>query len=310
MPTATRDIQRRLRSVRNTRKITKAMELVASAKMRKASQAVMATRPYTDRAWETLLNIAKRTDPGQHPLLRYDPAPKKIAVVIITSNRGLVGAFNSQIISAVAAYIKRLQAETSVEVETILMGTKGRVIFSQHGHNIAAEFTKEDIVVNTMEIRPMAKLVINGFYSGQYDRVIVGYMDLVSSLVQKPKIRQILPLNLKDFETGNVGLIETEERRTVMSTEAAEERRFEYLFEPDPSTVLDALLPRLVEMQLYRALLETNASEHAARMTTMRNASDSASDLIDDLNLTFNQARQSGITRDLAEISASRAALE
>ncbi|MBI3573408.1 MAG: ATP synthase F1 subunit gamma [Candidatus Kerfeldbacteria bacterium] len=310
MPAATRDINQRIRSVQNTRKITKAMELVASAKMRKASQAVVGTRPYANRAWDMLLNLAKRTEPDRHPLLRATTPLKKIAVILIASNRGLVGGFNAQIVSAVSKYIQEFKTANVAEVDTVIMGTKSRAIFFQHGHEIAAEFMKQDITLDAAEVRPMAKLVIDGFTSGTYDRVIVGFMDFVSSLVQRPAIRQVLPLTAEAFSTGQSGIISKTEREGIVAEEAAEERAFEYLFEPDADIVLDALLPRLVEMQIFRAVLETNAAEHAARMVAMRNASDAANDLIDGLTLTFTQARQAAITQDLAEISAGRAALE
>lgn len=310
MPTATRDIQRRIRSVTSTKKITKAMELVASAKMRRASQAVLATRPYTDRAWDMLLHLARRTDPTHHALLAERPSPKKIGIILIASNRGLVGGFNAQLTAMVVKEINRQNFGTPIEVEVILMGKKGRLIMSQHGLPITAEFTKDDVVTNVLGVRPLAKLATERFTAGTYDRVLVGFMDYVSTLVQRPMLRQILPLSSTGFSSGAVGLVSPEEQQTIARTDQAEEQSFEYLFEPDSDAVLEYILPRLVEMQIYRAVLETNASEQAARMVAMKNASDAAGDLIDDLTLTFNQARQASITQDLSEISAGRAALE
>ncbi len=215
MPAASRDIKRRLRSVENTRKITKAMELVASVKMRKASQAVLSTRAYTDQAWELLVNVAKRTEVGQHPLLRVASKPKKVAVVLIASNRGLVGGFNAQITAAISHYIKRFKNVTLAEVDTIIMGTRGRAVYYQHGHEIAAEFIKQDVIFNAAEVLPLSKLVIDGYTNGEYDRVVVGYMDFVSPLVQKPRIRQILPLSMESFERGEIGLLEEDERHDI-----------------------------------------------------------------------------------------------
>lgn len=307
---ASRDILRRLRSVKNTKKITKAMELVASAKMRKVAQAVLASRPYTDHAWELLLNLAKRTDPTKHALLQDRPAVKTIGLVVLTSNRGLVGALNSNLVNAAVKAAKELKGVTGAEVKIILLGTKGRTMVTQHGYTAAAEFAKQDITTNVREIRPVAKMVIDDFRNGVFDKVIVAYMDYVSTLVQKPRVKQILPLSAAGFASGVAGLAETAERAKIVAEEAAEEKHFEYLFEPSPDAVLEEVLPRLVEMQLYRAVLESNASEQAARMMAMRNATDAAGELIDDLTLSYNQARQAGITQDLAEISAGRAALE
>ncbi len=310
MPTATRDIQRRIRSVTSTKKITKAMELVSSAKMRRASQAVLAARPYTDRAWEILLHLSRRTDPTHHALLAERAAPKKIGVILVASNRGLVGGFNAQLTATVAKEIKNLNLGPHAQAEVILMGKRGRMIMTQHGLPIDAEFTKDDVVTSVLGVRPMAKLAIERFTERKYDRVLVGFMDFISMLVQKPRLRQILPLSGAGFEAGTVGLVSNEEQQIIKRDERAEEREFEYIFEPNPDAVLDYVLPRLVEMQIYRAVLETNAAEQAARMVAMKNASDAAGDLIDDLTLTFNQARQASITQDLAEISAGRAALE
>jgi len=307
MPAATRDIQRRIRSVKSTKKITKAMELVASAKMRRSSQAVMATRPYTDRAWDMLQHLSRRTDASQHALLAERTEPKKIGIVLVASNRGLVGGFNAQLTATVAKEVTRLIGSSNISVEVILMGKKGRMIMSQHGLPIEAEFTKDDVVTSVLGIRPMAKLAIDRFTAGEYDRVLVGYMDFISTLNQKPRLRQILPLSAAGVVAGEIGVQSDEDAK---STGGSDDKNFEYTFEPNPDAVLEHILPRLVEMQIYRAVLETNASEQAARMVAMKSASDAAGDLIDDLTLSFNQARQASITQDLSEISAGRAALE
>ena len=310
MSTSPRDIKRRLRSVTNTRKITKAMELVSSVKMRKAVLTVTAARPYAEHAWEMLLTVAQTSHAEQHPLLRSETLPKKIAVLTIASNRGLVGGFNANLTSAVSKYVKNLEAETGATIETIIMGAKGRSLSHQYHLNITAEFPKEDLLLSSLEIRPMAKMLIDGFTNGDYDRVIVAYMDYISSLVQKPVIRQILPLSAESFTAGVAGIVDASERTHIVEEEAEDVAQHEYLFEPNADQLLESLLPRLVEMQIYRAVLETNAAEHAARMVSMKNASDSAGDLITDLTLSYNQARQAAITQDLSEISAGRAALE
>lgn len=287
------DIKRRIRSIGSTRKITKAMELVSSVKMRKATQAVLGSRPYTDRAWEMVLNLAHRTDPAGHPLLRQTAPITRVAVIVVSSNRGFVGPLNSQLMSTVNAYLKSLVPSGS-QPALILLGSKGRILRRQFGHNISAEFLKDDVVVKAAQVRPIAKLAIEGFRRREYDQVMIAFVDYISSLNQKPRLRQLLPLTPSIRE----------------SNEPLNEDSREYTFEPSPDEVLEALLPKLVEMQIYRAVLETNASEHAARMMAMRSASDSAGELIDDLTLSFNQVRQAAITQDLSEISASRAALE
>ncbi len=294
MPSATREIRRRIRSVTNTGKVTKAMELVASAKMRRAVQAVLASREYAQRSWELVLNLAHRTDRRLHPLLRR-AGQGPTAVILITSNRGLVGGFNAQLLTAVAA---KFFADGEQKPAVVLLGRKGRPMVTKFGFPAAAEFEKDDLVTHVTQVRPLAKLVIDDFRAGRYDQVFLAYTDFVSTLVQRPRIRRLLPLE-RDPELGRV---------TSEDLEPPHDHT-EYEFEPNADIVLEAILPRLVEMQLYQAVVESNASEHAARMISMRNASDAANDLIDDLTLSYNQARQAGITQDLAEISASRAAL-
>jgi F-type H+-transporting ATPase subunit gamma len=296
MSQSTGDIKRRIRSIGGTRKITKAMELVSSVKMRKASAAVLANRPYTDQAWDLLLNLAQRTDPAGHALLRQTTPARSVALIVVASNRGFVGPLNSQLLSTVNQYLTGLVADQA-QSSLILLGTKGRALSFNHGHEILAEFIKDDVIHQVSQIRPIAKLAIEGFRAGEYDRVMVAFVDYISSLSQKPRLKQVLPLT---SPLSHGGAHQIDERH----------RQREYLFEPNPDDVLETLLPKLVEMQIFRAVLESNASEHAARMIAMRSASDSAGELIDDLTLTFNQVRQAAITQDLSEISASRAALE
>lgn len=307
MPATTRDIQRRLRSVSNTKKITKAMELVASAKMRRAVQAVTATRPYADQAWEMLIDLAQTTDPSLHPLLQERPNPKKIGVVLLATNRGLVGGFNTNILNVVQSYAKKT---ATAGLEVVVMGSKGRAIYTKHGLTVTAAFDKPETILTVADIKPMAKIVIEGFIRGQFDRVVVAYTDYISTITQKARIRQILPLSYSAFHDGQVGLLDVTERQEIERQQRRDQKEFEYAFEPSPDEVVEALFPRMVEMQMYRALLESNAAEHASRMVAMKNASDAAGELIDDLTLSFNQARQANITQDLSEISAGRAALE
>ncbi|MBI4092890.1 MAG: ATP synthase F1 subunit gamma [Candidatus Kerfeldbacteria bacterium] len=296
MPRATREIRRRIRSVTNTRKVTKAMELVASAKMRRAVQAMLATRPYAKRAWELLLDLASRTDREAHGLLRRSLG-QKVGLVLVSSNRGLVGGFNTQLVNSLVQYLEREQASGGGKPDIVLLGKKGRSIVHKYGYPAVAEFAKLDVISRIQDIRPLVHLVINDFRSGKYDRIMMAYTDFISTLVQKPQIRQLLPLEPSSAD---------QTRSEVNATSW----RGEYLFEPNPDDVFEVLLPRLVEIQLFQAVLESTAAEHASRMVAMRNASDAASDLIDDLTLSFNQARQAGITQDLAEISASRVAVE
>lgn len=302
MPLATREIKRRIRSISNTKKITKAMELVSAAKMRKAVRAVLATRAYANAAWEIIKDLSATTDPEQHPLLQKREKIKKIGIILITSNRGLCAGFNREIIEQVANYIGAQQrTNRGVGAEVFLIGKRGRDIIFRHGQKVVAEFPKSDVVENVTEVTPLAKMVIGDYVSGTYDKVVAAYTDYRSAISQKARLKKILPIEREDDELGYV-------RGSEIEKDSAQ-RVFEYLFEPSPDAVLEQMLYRLIELQIYQALLESNASEHSARMMAMRNASDAASDMIDDLTLSFNQARQQAITAELADISAGRAAV-
>ncbi len=300
MANSTREIRRRIRSIGSTKKVTKAMELVSSAKMRRAVQSVLATRSYATRAWDLLTNLASRTSPDAHPLLKRREGAR-IGLVIVSTNRGLVGGFNSILANAIGQFLRTSGIEPG-NAEVIMLGKRGRSILNRFGFTAAAEFEKADIVTNIEDVRPVAKMAIDEFVGGTYDRIVLAYTDFKSTIVQKPRVRQLLPIQ-RDPALGAIG--EGENGGGNGATAARE-----YLFEPNADKVLEAVMPRLVEMQLFQAILESTASEHAARMVAMRNASDAAGDLIDDLTLTFNQARQAAITQDLSEISAGRVALE
>jgi F-type H+-transporting ATPase subunit gamma len=226
---------------------------------------------------------------------------KKVGLIMMTSNRGLCGGFNHEIIDTVAEYIRHhSQDNVEIEAEVLLMGKRGRDIMYKHGHEIVAEFAKVDVATRVTEVTPLAKMVIADYVSGKYDKVIVAYTDYYSAMKQKPRIKRILPIGHEDDELGAISGVQPV---------ANNENDNEYLFEPSTDIVLDQMLARLIEVQLYQALLESNASEHSSRMMAMRNASDAASDMISELTLTFNQARQQMITSELADISSGSAAV-
>lgn len=301
MSLGTREINRRIKSVANTKKITKAMELVAAAKMRKAVAAVLATRAYSNAAWDIVQDLSVKTDPKHHTLLQRRDSIKRIGVVLLASNRGLCGGFNREIVDELADALKREKGEKAeVQVEILLMGKRGSDIMHKHGHAIVADFEKVDVAESITEVSVIAQMVLADFINKKYDRVLLAYTDFKSAMLQKPRVRKILPIEREDEELGHVDNKE----------EAKEQHKeYEYTFEPSPDAVLDQMLTRLVELQIFQALLESNASEHSARMVAMRSASDAAGDMIDDLTLTFNQARQQAITSELADISAGSAAI-
>lgn len=309
---STRDIIRRIKSVKNTKKITKAMELVSATKMRRAVEAVLATRSYANLSWLTVLNLAEiaQSNENLHTLLNPRKEMKKVAVILITSNRGLCGGFNSNIINKAVVSIRKHE---NVETECIILGKKGAAINYRFGYNLVAEFEKPDVTNEVEEVIPTARLVIKDYLSGKYDKVMLAYTDFVSTVKQVPRVKQLLPIDIsqKDEYLGIIG----GESKVGMTKEVIKEKQKkhfdnnEYIFEPSAREVLNEMIPRLVEIQMFQALLESNASEHSARMMAMRNATDAASDMIDDLTLYYNKARQAAITSEIAEIAGGAAAL-
>ena len=297
MPTSPRLIRRRIRSVTNTRKITKAMELVAAAKMRKAVANVLASRPYADAAWHAVGELAKVTDATHHPLLEERHGAGRTLVVLFSSDRGLCGGFTNQLMRRALRFIVERQGSVDVAVS----GKKGADALRRASVPVIAALTGLADDPSFSATRPFADIAMGDFISGTYDEVHIAYVDYRSALVQTPIIKRILPIAGRPEELGATDAAPVVKVRPDAT---------EYLFEPSPRAVLDAMLPRLIEAQIYQALLESAASEHAARMMAMKSATDSADDIVDGLTLAYNQARQAGITREIAEISSGKAALE
>lgn len=268
------------------------MEMISAVKMRRAVANVLASRSYARLASGMLASISKVTDVTQHPLLARRDV-KKVGIVLITSNRGLAGGFNSRMLQETHNVIKKLAPAATTEV--IVTGRRGKKIYQRYGHTVAAEFNKIDLTTKMEEVLPMARLVLAEYAAGKYDQIMLAYTDYVSAISQVPRVVQLLPFVDNDIIAGKVNT--TAQNST------------EYLFEPGIKEVLDILLPRLVEAQIYQAVLESDASEHSARMVAMKNASDAAGEMIEELQYNFNKARQAAITQEIAEIVGGAAAL-
>lgn len=316
MSSGIRELKRRIKSINSTKKITKAMEMVAASKMRKAVNNVLATRDYSNLAWTTILHLAEKTDAAKHPLLQKRQIVKKVAILVISSNRGLCGGFNNNVAQKVLASIKKHE-NTVEKTEIITLGTKARDILINNDQEITADFTKQDLILNSGEISAVAHFLINEYKAGTYDKVMVAYTDFVSTIKQVTRVKQLLPIiNEVEEYLGVVGMSEGV-KTTKEFIKEKEERylkkglfTYEYIFEPSAEIVLEEMLPRLIEIQIYQAVLESDASEHSARMMAMRNATDAAKDMINNLTQVYNQARQAAITQEIAEISSGKAALE
>lgn len=286
---AVRAIRQRIKSVQNTAKVTKAMELVASSKMRRAQTRAFGARPYASQMRAVLAQLSGYAQGAEdsHPLLAVRPV-KHFAFIHITADRGLAGGLNANMNRAGATLA--LEHQPHVErVSVIPVGRKGRDFFRRSGFPRLAEFTALGDYPGFEAVRPIARLVIDDYTSGAIDRVFIGYQQFVNTAIQRPTLRQLLP---------------------VAAPEGEDESSTEFIFEPSPEALLATLLPRYVEMQIFEALLEASASEQSARMVAMRAATDAADAMVQDLTLTYNKARQEMITGELLDIVGGKAALE
>lgn len=287
----TRQIRQRIRSVTSTQRITSAMELIAAAKMRRAQQRVLASRPYSTRLLDLIADIvARQSGSGDevHPLMQVRE-PNNIGLILITPDRGLCGGLNANLNRA--AYNFGLEQEHPVS--QISVGKKGNDFFSRRGRDIRAEFLNLGDFPEPIDTSPIARIVLEDYEAGRLDRVYLAYANFVNTAVQEPTIRQLLPVE-----------------PPAASEDGASASLGDYEYEPDAATVLSGLLPRYVEMQIYQATLENAASEQSARMVAMRAATDAAGEMIDALTLEYNKARQETITKELLDLVGGVAALE
>jgi F-type H+-transporting ATPase subunit gamma len=295
---STRDIRRRIRSVKNTAQITKAMQMVASSKMRRAQQAALAGRPYTTLMNEVLAEVSHHAGDFSHPLMevrepRETSDGSRVALLVISTDKGLCGALNSNIMRETA---KSDKAATIY----VTAGRKAAQFIARTRRKLAAEFTYRDTPLFS-EARAISRFVQDMFLKGEVDRVDVLFTNFISTLTQKAEIRTLLPI--REIR----GL--TSEVKGEDATEALMKGSTEFLFEPTPGQVFGALLPHYLNFQVYQILLEAKASEHSARMVAMKNATDNAQQLIKDLTLEYNKLRQANITKELLEISSAAMSL-
>ncbi len=294
-----RELKRRIRSVKNIAQVTRAMQMVAASRMRRAQEQALASRPYASKAWEILTHLAsQRGDMQQlHPLLTRRREIRDVAIILITADKGLAGAYNSNMIRATSRF---MADNNRTDAKLITVGRKGRDFMVRYGRNVVAEFADLPARPSTLDIGPITRLAIDGFLSGEYDEVYLAYTNFINTLRQEPVVHLLLPIHPGGTESKVMA-----EHLTPQYTA----RSVEYLYEPDPNTLLDTILPRFTELQIYQAVLEALASEHSARMVAMRNATENAKDLISDLTLTYNKVRQDAITKEMLDIAGGAEAL-
>src|SRR5215470_10060420 len=286
----TQDIRRRIKSIRNTSQITKAMQMVAASKMRKAQQHALAGRPYAALMNRVLVSLQKRTDPTLHPLLHIREVKKEL-VLIISTDKGLAGALNTNLFRETAT----LDQSKTVFVVT---GKKARQFVARTKRELIADFELKD-APSFVETKPLAKFCLERFLSRDVDKVSVLYTHFVNTINQKPVVQTLLPISNFDLPKGECGEGKTDDVDPMIG----------YLFEPNALEVLDIMLPYYVEYQVFQMILDARASEHSARMVAMKNATDNANQFIKDLTLEYNKMRQAGITTELLEISTAQMAL-
>ncbi|HEX9014648.1 MAG TPA: ATP synthase F1 subunit gamma [Chloroflexota bacterium] len=282
-----RTIRRRIRSVRSISQVTKAMEMVSASKMRRAQSRVLASRPYSEHIQALIADLAARPGPDAavHPLLQQRASRSRVGFVVITADRGLCGALNSNVIRRAAADMLASGGPATSEVITV--GRRAQDYMVRRGVRLEATFTQPGDYPGIAKVQPIAKIIMDEFTSGDIDAAYIVFPKFINTLTQRVAVEQILPVVPAKVTGGQP----------------------EYIFEPSIPEILGALLPRYIEVQLYQALLETIASEHSARMIAMRNATDNAKELISTLTLSYNKARQAAITREITEIAVGSGAL-
>src|SRR5947207_2102215 len=288
-----RDIRRRIRSIRNTAKITKAMELVAASRLRRAQMRVTAARPYAEAMRALMAELGGLAPSGGealHPLL-VQREVHNVGVLLVTPDRGLAGALNTNIIRRGTEVILENERGDGRTVQVVTVGRKGQDFLARRGRRLLGTFTGIVDRVRYDDVIPIARVIMDSFVSGSVDHAVLVYPRFVSTLSQRPEVVQLLPIE---------------------PAEAAEDqprRRLDYIFEPDPQSILEQLLPRYIEVRIYQAILETAASFFSAQMVAMRNATDNANDLVESLSLTYNKVRQANITREVTEIASAAEAM-
>lgn len=286
-----REIRTKISSIKNTQKITRAMELVAASKMRKAQDRMNMSRPYAKKIRRVISHVASSHAEYQHPYMKQHGDVKRVGFIVVTTDRGLCGGLNINLFRKTLHDMKQWSDE-SVDIDLGVIGRKGETFFSRYHANVLGVVTHLGDTPQVQDIIGIVKILLNRFDQGKLDRIYICANEFVNTIVQRPFVRQLLPL------------------QAGLDGESVEPTHWDYLYEPDfAKTLLTMLLIRYIESQVYQAVVENLACEQAARMVAMKNATDNTKEIIKELQLAFNKARQSGITREIAEIVAGAQAV-
>lgn len=299
---STQQIRRQIQSTKNTSQITKAMEMVAASKMKKSQETALMARPYAQVALHLLENVSESIEPRKHILLEKREV-KNLCLVVVTSDKGLCGGLNSNILREAQKIVDK---NNDKNISVVAVGKKAENYFRKR-KNISAVFNGIGDSVELRETLPISKLLINDFIDNKFDKVVAVYTNFVSTLKQDVKVKKLLPITRRSLEDT---VEEIDDLVKNKDSGSDFNNGVEYKFEPNAEKVLCNLLPNLIEIQIYHMVLESNASEHSARMVAMKSATDNAIEMLDDLKLLYNYIRQQKITQEISEISAGVAAQE
>ncbi|MFD0792672.1 ATP synthase F1 subunit gamma [Mucilaginibacter litoreus] len=296
-----KEVRNRIASVNSTQQITKAMKMVSAAKLRRATDAIVQLRPYASKLKDLLANLSASLEDGASPYLQ-DREPARVLVVVVTSNRGLAGAFNTNAIKAANNLInEKYSAQLKAgNVSVVAIGKKGHDFYTRRKYNVIGNHNDLYLDLNFINASKITEEIMKGFVNGQYDRVELVYNHFRNAAVQYLITEQLLPVPKAEKETKEA---------TASKKEATTESQVDYILEPSKEEIVEQLIPKNIKIQLYRAVLDSNASEHGARMTAMDKATENAGELLKALKLSYNQARQAAITTELTEIVSGAAAL-
>lgn len=277
-----KEIRSKIRSVQNTRKITRAMEMVAASKMRKTQERMRASKPYATKIYNVVKHIARANSEYRHPFMT-EREIKRVGIIVVTSDRGLCGGLNSNLLRETTRTMKGWQ-QGSKEIRLCAIGRKGQAFFKRVGGNVIAAIDHLGDKPVMKDLIGSVKVMLDAFYEGEIDALHIVYNEFVNTMTQSPTVKQLLPLPKAEEDTTKLG------------------HHWDYIYEPDAKELLDALLERYIEQQVYQAVVENIACEQAAKMIAMKSATDNAGELIKEFQLAYNKARQAAITQELAEI--------
>ena len=307
---STKTIKQRIRSVKNTAQITKAMEVVSATKMRRSQEFALKARPYAAASLALMQNLLRRIPEGIQSALLMKRDVKRSLLLVVTSDKGLAGAFNANIAKKAAQWIAEKRTNRK-PYALITVGKKSKDYFERREETPVKSFGGYGDYTTPAQTLGVTDAVVSGFLDGSWDEVEAVYTNFRTTLVQEAVMKKILPATPEGLEDAIRGILPESGKFSAQLLAAADTRyNYEYKFEPSPAQILDALVPQLIRIHIHHVIIESNASEHSARMVAMKSASDNATELISGLSLAYNKARQAGITRELIEVTAGKEALE